>query len=360
MPPRDTTGAETRHSASAGAFLSILSFADQLTPGAASRLSAEVLAGVALAGVDARAPAEKLPELLRAAVELTGVDDLGLRLASTADPRRFGIVTYAASTSPTLRAAYERAARYFVLWNEGVSVELDRDRARGRTSLALRPRGKTAAADPAGLRQLTELGSANMLMLGRAFSGASVTVVGVELAAAAPANVEAHARIFAAPIAWSAPVSRLLFDDAELDRPLPQHDAVLHEIVSRSAEERIASLATGDTWTARTREAITALMRDGSPDIGRVAKALGASRRTLQRRLTSEGQTFASVLDQVRYEMASGLLADERRAIADVAWLVGFRDLSAFYRAFRRWSGRTPAEHRASPTPNELPRSRAL
>lgn len=351
MPPRGPHVSAPSHSAAAGSFLSILVFSDELAPGAASRLRAEVLAGVPLDGVDARGPAEKLPELLKAAVELTRVDDLGLRLAKAADPRRFGVVTYAASTSPTLRAAYERTARYLVLWNEGVRLELERDRAARLTSIVLRPQGKTAMAAPEGRRQLAELGSATMLMLGRSFIGAPISPVRVELASSAPADVRPHQRLFAAPIAWSAPVPRLIFDDAVLDQPLPQHDAVLQELVSRSAEALLAALATRETWCARTREAIAALLRDGSPDVARVAKSLGTSRRTLQRRLTGEGQTFESVLDQVRYEMAAGFLADEQRSIADVAWLVGFRELSAFYRAFRRWSGRTPAEYRASLAP---------
>lgn len=352
MPSHDAKGRTPSHSAAAGSFLSILSFSEELASGAASRLRAEVLAGVALDGVDARGPAEKLPELLEAAVKLTRVDDFGLRLASAADPRRFELVAYAASTSPTLRAAYERGARYHGLWNEGVSLELERDRVQCLTSIALRPRGKTALAAPGGLRQLAELGGASLLMLGRAFTGAPITPVRVEFATSAPTEVKPHERMFAAPIVWSTPVPRLIFEDAMLDQPLLHQDAVLQELVSRSAERLLAALATRDTWCARTREAVVELLRGGSPDIASVAKALGASERTLQRRLRSEGQTFESVLDQVRYEMAAGLLADERRSIADVGWLVGFRELSAFYRAFRRWSGRTPAEYRASVGPD--------
>ncbi len=345
------TGRAASDGAAAGAFLSILAFVDQLAPGGARRLREGVLAGMALEGIDDRGPAEKLPELLAASVALTGVPDLGLRLASVADPRRFGVVTYAGSTSPTLLAAYERVARYFGLWNEGARFEIEGNPALGLTSIVLRPRGKTAVSAPEGLRQLVELGTATMLMLGRAFSGAPITPVRVELPSSAPADAQPHERLFAAPIVWGAPVSRLIFEDAVLARPLPQHDAVLQEVVSRSADALLAALTTRETWSARTREAAARLLRDSSADIARVARALGASPRTLQRRLAGEGQTFASVLDQVRYEMAAGFLADRERSIADVAWLVGFHELSAFYRAFRRWSGRTPAEYRASLAP---------
>ena len=75
MPPRGTLGRAASHGAAAASFLSILTLADQLAPGAASRLRAGVLAGIPLDGVDDRGPAEKLPELLGAAVALTRVED---------------------------------------------------------------------------------------------------------------------------------------------------------------------------------------------------------------------------------------------------------------------------------------------
>jgi AraC-like DNA-binding protein len=71
--------------------------------------------------------------------------------------------------------------------------------------------------------------------------------------------------------------------------------------------------------------------------------------RSLGRGLAAEGTSYRELLDQLRRETAARHLADDRVAIAEVAFLLGFADLSAFYRAFKRWTGRTPAEFRRDP-----------
>ena len=72
------------------------------------------------------------------------------------------------------------------------------------------------------------------------------------------------------------------------------------------------------------------------------------SGRSLQRALQQEGTSYHALLDDVRHEMAVQQLALPGRATAEVAFLLGFSELSAFYRAFKRWTGTTPAAHRVS------------
>jgi AraC-like DNA-binding protein len=69
--------------------------------------------------------------------------------------------------------------------------------------------------------------------------------------------------------------------------------------------------------------------------------------RTLHRQLAAERTTFRAVLDQLRHERASTYLIARDLAIGEVAFVLGFSDLSAFHRAFKRWTGTTPAEFRA-------------
>jgi AraC-like DNA-binding protein len=78
-----------------------------------------------------------------------------------------------------------------------------------------------------------------------------------------------------------------------------------------------------------------------------VAKELGMSERTLQRRITEEGTTFRELLNQTRHELVREYLRDESVEITEAAFLVGYEDPNSFYRAFRAWEGKTPAEWRA-------------
>ena len=94
------------------------------------------------------------------------------------------------------------------------------------------------------------------------------------------------------------------------------------------------------------QEIVTALLPDGCPDVRCVAKVMRLSSRTLQRRLSAEGVTFAWLVAQVRYANAQRMLDDPQRKIIEVALDLGYSDQAHFARAFARWSGLTPRQFR--------------
>jgi len=109
-------------------------------------------------------------------------------------------------------------------------------------------------------------------------------------------------------------------------------------------------------------EIVTALLPDGCPDVRSVAKVMRLSARTLQRRLSAEGVTFAWLVAQVRYAIAQRMLDDPGRKIIEVALDLGYSDQAHFARAFARWSGLTPRQFRrlrsfGCPGPSALERA---
>ena len=90
------------------------------------------------------------------------------------------------------------------------------------------------------------------------------------------------------------------------------------------------------------------LLSGSRPDLVMVAKELGMSDRTLQRRITDEGSTFRQLLNETRHELTRQYLVDPEVEISEAAFLVGYEDPNSFYRAFRSWEGTTPAEWRAA------------
>jgi AraC-like DNA-binding protein len=82
-----------------------------------------------------------------------------------------------------------------------------------------------------------------------------------------------------------------------------------------------------------------------------VAQRLGISERTLARRLASEGHTFGEVLDGLRFDLATHYLHEKDLPISEVAWLLGYKEISAFYHAFKRWTGKTPSRARRDTAP---------
>jgi AraC-like DNA-binding protein len=93
--------------------------------------------------------------------------------------------------------------------------------------------------------------------------------------------------------------------------------------------------------------AVAPLLPHGRAKADEIARQLGMSLRTLERRLGSEGLTFTGILSELRVDLARRYLLEEDLAISKIAWLLGYQDVTAFTHAFKRWTGKSPREARA-------------
>jgi AraC-like DNA-binding protein len=320
---------------------SILSFAEAQQAGTCSALIAELCLTPALTDAEARVPAALVPRLLGRAAAILRDPQIGLRLATTADPRRHGLLNYLTVTSPTLGAAWSQISRYLALWNEGVSIR------RAPAEVALELRLNVAADEPEGARQLLGLATATLALAAHRYSGRPVPPSAVELACPPPAEPAPWEAALHAPVLFSVPLTRIVYPPRTDAIAGAAADPALAHILGRHADELLARLGDAATWPGRVRSAIVAELRRGEAQLASVATALAVSERTLQRRLRDEGTTFEALLDETRFALASSYLRDPALGIAEIAWLTGYAEIAAFYRAFRRWTGSTPAVYRA-------------
>ena len=154
---------------------------------------------------------------------------------------------------------------------------------------------------------------------------------------------------FAAPLEFAALATAFLLRNEDLARPVAVADITLTGYLDRLAEQVLATLGSERTVRERVRRVLWSELTEAVPSLGSVAKALGASARTLQRQLRDEQTSFAAVLAELRREMAPSLLRDGQLAVSEVGFLLGYEDPSAFQRAFRRWFGRSPRAFRNAP-----------
>ena len=309
---------------------------------------ARVLAATGLAESDFADPermiaSERLLALFAAAASELGDDDFGLHFGATADFGAIGAVSYAVLNAPTVGTALANFERYGRTSWRGMQLGITVD---GREARLGHDVGK---ADRERARHYAEGAAVIGLRLMRRLVGDAWSPSRVLLGHRRPARTSEHARIFGVPISFGADVSAaLVFDAADLTRSVPGADRHLLPIVERHLDERLASSERDveADWLAHVRETLAVAMCDGPPSIETVAERLAIGVRTFQRRLGEHGVVYKRLVDDVRRELALRYLGEARSDLTEIAFLVGYSELSAFDRAFRRWTGSTPQQYR--------------
>lgn len=192
-----------------------------------------------------------------------------------------------------------------------------------------------------------------LLSLGRRGTGKQLAPLRIELTRDGPAT-GGQEEFFRCPIRFGAPADALIMRSSDLDRPFPGHNAELMEILTPALDEALGRLQPRSSFKEHVKVVLKRRLASGRPDISAVARDLGTSERTLQRRVTEEGSTFRSLVQDARRELGHKLLSEETADIAEVACLLGFQDVTSFYRAFRGWEGTTPQAWRRQNAPAAL------
>jgi AraC-like DNA-binding protein len=273
---------------------------------------------------DARIPADADDRIWQAAIERLADPDLGLHLAEGAiSARSLGVVGYLTRSSATVGQALARARRFHRLDQSGVTV-------------SERPH------DGPWPRAIAETIVANYVTLARSWTGEQLIPLEVRFQHARPRSGE-HERIFGCPVRFGAPDNAVKFAADDLRRRLRTADSQLLAYLESWAEERLAALAPSRSFADDVRLAVRdCLDHEHSVEIGAVARRLGTSPRSLQRRLLEQGVTFRTLVDAIRRHRAAALLGADA-SISDVADRLGYSDARAFRRAFRRWTGQAPS-----------------
>jgi AraC-like DNA-binding protein len=323
------------------AALSIAACAERYGLRAPDLLAAAGIAAETAADPEGRATHGQVRNLWREAASRSGDPDFGLHMAEWLQPEdHIGLLAYACRSSPTLGESYRRVTRYFALLHQQVTVSLIE--AGAEVHLTAHPNQELGPQ----LRHPPECMLATLLLHGRRGLGQDLRPLLVRFAHQAPADTTEHARIFGAPVRFGAEVHEMVLPRAVLDQPLHNGDARLAALLDRQAEAQLAQLTPPGGLMDAVHAAVAALLEQGEPALDRVAARVHRSARSLQRHLLEEGTSFRGVVDQVRRDLALRHLAEQRLAIGEIAFLLGFSEVSAFHRAFRRWTGRTPASYR--------------
>jgi AraC-like DNA-binding protein len=306
-----------------------------------AKLTAEGIALSDFVDPDARVSHRVLMQLLTTALARTGDPSLGLRAAEQVEPADFGPVELACRSCVDVRASILCAGRYIHILHGALSCELVEQAELATWRLKVTD-------------DVPQPPAANDFMLATAFrllrrhAGERHALREVHFTHARATSEGGYARTFAgAVIKLGMPDNALVFDRAYLDAPLKLAHAGLQAVFELRAQTLLALSRRSRSYGGQVRELLVAQLPSGDVSMTTVARRLAVSAATLRRRLTAEGTSHSAILDELRRELAERYLADRSLALKRVAHLLGFSHVTAFYKAFRRWSdGGTPTAFR--------------
>jgi AraC-like DNA-binding protein len=277
--------------------------------------------------------------LIERARVLTGEPGLGFYLGLQRRVTTYGYLGFAAMAASSVREALELATRFMPLVTSVVHLRLQVER---RVACLV----VEEHVDMGSARDVPLIGFIfGMGQIARTITGQNVPVHYVDLAIPEPAYFHRFKHLM--PNArFDQPVSRIIFDAAFLDLPLVQADRGALRLAREECERALDVLDHQGDAIEKVREVVWT--ENGYRSLEKVAKTLAVSSRTLRRRLAAQGVSFSALLAQERQRRAMFLLDAPHIPLEQVAEQMGYSTLSNFVRAFRQWTGRTPAQYRRS------------
>ncbi len=274
-----------------------------------------------------------------------GLPRAHIKLGASMRCEELGAVGLAWKSSPTLMDGWDRAQRYVGVVAGVRAIEI----ARNEQTTEIQFLRLTDEA-PKGARLSNEATFASFTAISREASGRPFKPVHAYCAHDFIGDRDFLENYLGCPVEDGAGANGIVIANEELALPNAVGDDAISRFFDERVEEMLAEMKSEVPIAFQVKSQIGKNLSGGIPKLSHVARALGMSARTLQRKLSDEGAVFQDLVDQARRELSERLLRTTDFPLVEIAFLTGFAEQSGFTRAFKRWAGETPRSYRLSST----------
>jgi len=265
---------------------------------------------------------------------------LGFHLAQPPDLREFGFLYYVLASSEVLSEALQRGARYSSIANEGISLKYIKGTD---ISISFAYVGVSRHLD----QHQIEFWMVALIRMCRQLTGLRLAPTRVRLTHRRDYASSEFAEFFGSDLEFGAVIDEVAFAISIKHMRIVSADPYLNKLLITYCEEALSNRPKhSGSFRSSVENAIVPLLPHGKARVSEIARQLGVSPRTFARRLKLEGLTFSEVLEGLRRGLAERYLADGDLSISQIAWLLGYQEVSALTHAFKRWTGKTPRQAR--------------
>ena len=283
--------------------------------------------------VDSPISAESYGALWRAVSDRMGDEFFGLGGRAMV-PGTFTLIGHSVLHAGNLRRALPRALRFLgvtIVDPHGELVVKD-----GLAQIVLRDAGAPRSAFVYRTLWIMLHGLACWLV------GRRIPLRLVNFRCAEPSRGADYRLFFGAPVRFDEEVNRLAFDESFLDLPIARSERALKQFLRRAPANILVRHRYDAGLAARVRDRLRRQQPGDWPSVEQMARILRMPCSTLRYRLAQEGQSYATIKEEIRRDLASALLLEGEKKVSDIALELGFAEPSAFYRAFRKWTSKSP------------------
>ncbi len=283
---------------------------------------------------------QKFCNLFEEAAQNTGNSNIGLEFGQNFTPKHLGMLGFAAISSPTLAAALRNLEKYFPAHQDQTSFGLIQDCDILWLSYRI--------LDPriANRRQDAELSLGVFCNIFKHALGPNWTPLEIRFEHNKPDGNDEHEMRFDAPVQFGRRTNAIAFRRSDLDALMPEQDPYLASVVEPFLQGRCETQANPQDFALTVRNEVKMHLGERLPSVADISHLFGVSEPAFQKQLRAHGLIFGDIVKAARHELALHYIADNDMPLTEIAYCLGYSELSAFSRAFRNWTGMSPQRYR--------------
>ncbi len=286
---------------------------------------------------DLKVPMDRVAALVEAAAARSGLEAFGLLMIEGRRISNLGVLGLLTREEPTLRESLVSASRYARVHNESIVQQIEEHSGIATIYEDL------LASSTTPTRQGIEMVVAVTVRLIKVFLGADWRARRICFTHPEPANLQIHRRVLGQTPEFLCDFNGIVCTSADLDTPIASADPVLSAYLREKLQvESLVSHSVAD----EVRQMIMLLLPRGRSSVEQIAQLMGVHRKTLFRRLALEGHTYASLLQEIRIDLAQRYVQERRHSVRDMSLLLGFAEMSSFSRWYKTHFGQTAEQAR--------------
>jgi len=272
--------------------------------------------------------------------EMTGIPRLGLHVGAQSRCAYLGIVGYVMMNCRNYGEAIQKYVEYQKIGNSVLTIELEQTRETARCLWL------SVHEQLLPIRQFVIEGSIMATVKEFAeITGKQMPLQQVGFDWARPDDAAEYEKFFDARVVFNQPVTYISMDRRHLDTPIRQPNSELLELFENHARKTYLQIRQNSPVSDEVMRRLSRTIVN-TPGLNVIASQMGLSGKNLQLKLKKEGNTFVDIRNKVRCAFAKRMLENENYNAAEIGYLLGFSEPSAFYRTFKRWTGLTPVQYR--------------